>query len=96
MSNTAKVFLTYRGVILGSLALLVILSLLALLAFHVLPIEVWYWASTTGSLSLLALLSLLSFNAHLTYRGVILADPDVKDAVTNFVLGTSKAAVPAE
>ena len=30
----------------------------------------------------------------LTYWCVILADPDVKDAVTNFILGPSKTTVP--
>ena len=53
------------------------------------PIRVSYLAH-------LRCLHYFHYLSQLTYRGVILADPDVKDAVTNFVLGTSKAAVPAE
>ena len=48
VSNAAKVFLTYRGVILGSLALVALLSLLALIALLVSPIGVSYWQTRTS------------------------------------------------
>ena len=80
---------------------LTIIACITLIAFLRRVSCLTYQGLILGSLGLLAILSILLSLSYtritrLTYRGVILADPNVKDAVTNFVLRTSKAAVPAE